>query len=172
MNDANRIFVGESTPSFVPRGNYYLVTQEAAPFGLGGKGVIPTLTRSADPGAVMQNLFSVNGSLIRSIGQIAAIFTAPIKPFLNNLVRNAQQNNGEEGAGVNDNINYHTETENRNNMEAVHNDNRDNNENDNHASFPTFHQDSIIMDHDGMAMNYYPMQLRLQPPLPPYQAMY
>lgn len=98
MKDSSRVFVGEACSPFAPKGNYYLVTHEAPPFGLGGKGVVPSLTRAADPGNVMQTLFNPgNGSFFQGISQLTHIFTSPFKPILNSLVRNAQLINAASG---------------------------------------------------------------------------
>lgn len=106
MNNANRIFAGEACSPSAIRGNYYLVTNEAPPYGMGGKGTVPIFTRAADPGILMQGLFNpINGSLIQGISQLTHVFTAPLKPFFNTLVRNAASINAAVGNSNHNNDN-------------------------------------------------------------------
>lgn len=166
-HDANRIFVGEACSVLAPRGNYYLITKEGSPFGMGGRGVIPSLSliRTTDPGIAMQNLFSVNGSFIQGISQIASIFTAPIKPFLSTLVR------GAASISNNNQVNVTNNPLSLPPQEPNNNDNIVNEIDDPGALFPpplihqppnynneyqNFQQDNVVTDGDDMAyMNSY-----------------
>jgi len=165
MHEANRIFVGEACPTEARRGNYYLVTQESPPFGLGGKGTLPILTRAADPGTAMQNFFSLNGSLslLQGIGQIGQIFTSPFKPFLNTLVRNAQQLN-QQFSNMNNNNNNNINNNNNQNLDFNVNQDIILNENESDGIIPQIPPMIPMPIEVNTSNNFDPLHTQLDPP--------